>query len=104
MNQEDKVEIILATINHKNGKDQKINTLWVGSMAMAGLSEILGGSYGTTNYKAELKTALRKGGAGSMEGFAKIDRAFEYLLHYTIHMGTLEEFYRHKFELEKESD
>ena len=93
----DRVKIIMATLNHKNGKIQAINTVWVGSMATAKVCNLLGGTYAKTDIRKELNKAVKECSEGKGSGYDKIDIVFRYLLNYIINMGTLEAYYKKKF-------
>jgi len=94
MKYKDRVDIIMNTLNHKNGKVGAINTVWVGGMAIAKVCNILGGKYGDTDIKKELNKALEECTKGRSKGYEKIDEVFRYLLNYMINMGTLEDYYK----------
>lgn len=86
MHPQRKVELILETLNHQNGKDMKINTLWVGQQATAEICFMLGGSYGKFDIEGKLKEILE---APTQGGLQQIDKVFYYLMHYMVNMDVI---------------
>ena len=91
MTHDARIDLILATLDHSNAVDQRMNTLWVGSGAMCRLHSILG-----IKYPGDIRGELEKlrDCKGSSVTVSKVNTAFKYLSSYMIDMGVFEEYFR----------
>lgn len=84
MNKERKVELIKQTLNHKAGKEMRMNTVWVGSLATAQVCDLLCIRLGHDSIDEALDKEL-----AHPHGWRVIDKVFYYLIRYMVDMGVI---------------
>lgn len=90
MRHNQRIDLILATINHENNRLQNCRYLWVGSLAMAKLRAHL--ALEPHENINEALEAMRV----DKSAIARVNRAFQFLSPYIMDMGVFEDYFRPK--------